>query len=127
MTSLDRGFSLVGVMTYEGQVAGVPDDVPHQRAKSLVVRRLKSASVAQLEERRDGDRRGAAPLVDLEFWNAGGSGSVETTVADPTVTEVAAGSGLLVPGSVRPLPRASSPGRRPSSASPSYDAPGTAW
>ena len=25
---LDRGFALVGVMTYEGQVAGVPDDVP---------------------------------------------------------------------------------------------------
>ena len=23
-----RGFRLVGVMTYEGQVAGVPDDVP---------------------------------------------------------------------------------------------------
>ena len=49
---VDRGFSLVGVMTYEGQVAGVPDDVPHQRARSLVVRKLKSASVAQLEERR---------------------------------------------------------------------------
>ena len=46
---VDRGFSLVGVMTYEGQVAGVPDDVPHQRAKSLVVRKLKSASIAQLE------------------------------------------------------------------------------
>ena len=37
-------------------------------------------------------------MADLEFWNAGGSGSVETTVADPYVTEVAAGSGLLVPG-----------------------------
>ena len=47
-----RGFSLVGVMTYEGQVAGVPDDVPNQRARSLVVRKLKAASVAQLEERR---------------------------------------------------------------------------
>ena len=32
------GFRLVGAMTYEGQVAGVPDDVPTQRAKSLVVR-----------------------------------------------------------------------------------------
>ena len=37
-------------------------------------------------------------MVELEFWNAGGSGSVESTVADPAVTEVAAGSGLLVPG-----------------------------
>ena len=39
-----------------------------------------------------------AELADLEFWNGGGSGSVESTVADPVVTEVAAGSGLLVPG-----------------------------
>ena len=57
---VDRGFSLVGVMTYEGQVAGVPDDVPHQRARSLVVRKLKAASVAQLEERRTEIAAGAA-------------------------------------------------------------------
>ena len=92
------GFALVGVMTYEGQVAGVPDDVPGERAKSLLVRKLKRASINQLAERRG--RIGAAlrEVADLEFWNAGGSGSVESTVADPTVTEVAAGSGLLVPG-----------------------------
>jgi D-serine deaminase-like pyridoxal phosphate-dependent protein len=95
---VDRGFALVGVMTYEGQVAGVPDDVPSQRARSLVVRRLKSASVAQLEERRREIARDLGELADLEFWNAGGSGSVESTVADAAVTEVAAGSGLLVPG-----------------------------
>jgi D-serine deaminase-like pyridoxal phosphate-dependent protein len=95
---LERGFALVGVMTYEGQVAGVPDDVPHQRARSLVVRKLKTASLAQLEERRTEIARDLRGLVELEFWNAGGSGSVESTVADPVVTEVAAGSGLLVPG-----------------------------
>ncbi len=95
---VDRGFSLVGVMTYEGQVAGVPDDVPNQRARSLVVRKLKTASVAQLEERRALIARNLKEIVELEFWNAGGSGSVESTVADPVVTEVAAGSGLLVPG-----------------------------
>ena len=93
-----RGFALVGVMTYEGQVAGVPDDVPHQRARSLVVRKLKAASLAQLEERRTEIARDLREVVELEFWNAGGSGSVESTVADPVVTEVAAGSGLLVPG-----------------------------
>ena len=96
--AIARGFSLVGVMTYEGQVAGVPDDVPNQRARSLVVRKLKAASVAQLEERRAEIAQGLREVVDLEFWNAGGSGSVESTVADPVVTEVAAGSGLLVPG-----------------------------
>ena len=95
---VNRGFSLVGVMTYEGQVAGVPDDVPHQKARSLVVRKLKTASLAQLEERRTEIAAGLSTVVDLEFWNAGGSGSVESSVADSVVTEVAAGSGLLVPG-----------------------------
>lgn len=95
---IGQGFSLVGVMTYEGQVAGVPDDVPGQRARSLVLRRLKSASVAQLGQRRRDIENSLRDLADLEFWNGGGSGSVQTTVADPVVTEVAAGSGLLVPG-----------------------------
>jgi D-serine deaminase-like pyridoxal phosphate-dependent protein len=106
------GFSLVGVMTYEGQVAGVPDDVPSQRAKSLVVRRLKSASMSQLAERRRVISDRLRALVELEFWNGGGSGSVAATAADGAVTEVAAGSGLLVPGlfdhyqSFRPRPAA---------------------
>lgn len=91
------GFRLVGVMTYEGQVAGVQDDVPGQRAKSAVVRRLKLASMTQLAERRGQIAADLAALVKLEFWNGGGSGSVEATAADGAVTEIAAGSGLLVP------------------------------
>jgi D-serine deaminase-like pyridoxal phosphate-dependent protein len=107
-----RGFVVDGVMTYEGQVAGVQDDVPGQRAKSAIVRRLKSASVAQLGERRRRIADALREVVELRFWNAGGSGSIESTVADPVVTEVAAGSGLLVPGlfdhyqSFRPRPAA---------------------
>jgi D-serine deaminase-like pyridoxal phosphate-dependent protein len=93
-----HGFRLVGVMTYEGQVAGVQDEVPAQRAKSAVVRRIKALSTPQLEVRR---REVADALrsagVELEFWNAGGTGSVEASSADPVVTEVAAGSGLLAP------------------------------
>ncbi|HEY0889985.1 MAG TPA: amino acid deaminase/aldolase [Nocardioides sp.] len=96
---VDRpGFRLVGVMTYEGQVAGVPDDVPGQRARSAVVRRLKRLSLAQLTDRRAAVAAALGELTELEFWNAGGSGSVAESGADPVVTEVAAGSGLLVPG-----------------------------
>lgn len=94
------GFRLVGVMTYEGQVAGVPDVVPDQRAKSLLVRRLKLSSVQQLAERRAQIAEALHHLLGdepLELWNAGGTGSIETTVSDPVVTEVAAGSGLLAP------------------------------
>ncbi len=106
------GFRLAGVMTYEGQVAGVPDDVPGQKPRSLIIRRLKSASMAQLAQRRSVISRELRAIADLEFWNAGGSGSLEATAADPAVTEVAAGSGLLVPAlfdhyqSFRPRPAA---------------------
>ena len=101
---IDRpGFQLVGVMTYEGQVAGVPDLVPHQRARSAVVRRIKQLSVAQLRVRRTAIAEALDALKEygdfagLEFWNAGGSGSIESSAADPVVSEVTAGSGLLAP------------------------------
>jgi D-serine deaminase-like pyridoxal phosphate-dependent protein len=95
---LDRpGFDLVGVMTYEGQVAGVPDDVPGQRARSTLVRGVKNVSVRQLRMRRAAVAAALRDLTELEFWNAGGSGSLETSAADPVVTEVTGGSGLLVP------------------------------
>lgn len=106
------GFALVGVMTYEGQVAGVPDDVPGDHGRSAVVRRLKDASVRQLRDRRRAVAQALEPLGPLELWNAGGSGSLETSAADPQVTELTAGSGLLVPAlfdhyrSFEPLPAA---------------------
>jgi D-serine deaminase-like pyridoxal phosphate-dependent protein len=106
------GFALVGVMTYEGQVAGVPDEVPRRRVRSATVRRLKSASVGQLDARRGEIGEALREVTDLAFWNAGGSGSLETSAADPVVTEVTAGSGLLVSGlfdhyrSFDPLPAA---------------------
>ncbi|MFI2707227.1 alanine racemase, partial [Nocardioides sp. CER28] len=92
------GFTLAGVMTYEGQVAGVPDQVPGQRLRSAMVRRLKTMSVAQLAERRATVSEGISRVAELAFWNAGGSGSLETSASDPVVTELTAGSGLLVPG-----------------------------
>lgn len=92
------GFRLVGAMTYEGQVAGVQDQVPSQRARSVVVRRIKALSLTQLQERRRQIADAlAAEGIALELWNAGGSGDVEEAAADPVVTEVSAGSGLLAP------------------------------
>ena len=91
------GFRLVGAMTYEGQVAGIQDSVPDARVRSAVLRRVKSMSIRQLAVRRREVADALGSLVELEFWNGGGSGSVAETAADPVVTEVAAGSGLLVP------------------------------
>ena len=91
------GFRLVGARTYEGQVAGLPDQVPAHQARSLVVRRMKAMSLGQLEDRRRQIDDALRQVASLEFWNAGGSGSIEQSTHDHAVTEVAAGSGLLVP------------------------------
>ncbi|MFC5008977.1 alanine racemase [Nocardioides plantarum] len=96
----DPVFRLVGVMAYEGQVAGLQDHPAGglaAHARGLVVRRLKRASVAELTERRGAVVAAVREVADLEFVNGGGTGSIETTVADRSVTEVAAGSGLLAP------------------------------
>lgn len=91
------GLALVGVMTYEGQVAGLADALPGPR--SVAVRAIKRASVAQLATRRRAVVEALTAIArdPLEFFNAGGSGSIETSAQDPSVTEVTAGSGLLVP------------------------------
>lgn len=91
------GFRLVGAMTYEGQVAGLQDVVPTARARSAILRQVKALSVSQLGVRRREIATALSTIADLEFWNGGGSGSVASTAADPVVTEIAAGSGLLVP------------------------------
>jgi D-serine deaminase-like pyridoxal phosphate-dependent protein len=91
------GFRLVGVRTPAAQLAGVPDEVPRHRLRSAAVRSLRAASLAQLAERRAGIASALHDVADLELWSAGGSGSLEATAADPAVTELTAGSGLLVP------------------------------
>ena len=84
------GFELVGVMTYEGQVAGVPDTSP-------AVRMMKRASMRDLATRRTALVAAVREHAELEFVNAGGTGSLHVTSEDPSVTELAAGSGLFGP------------------------------
>jgi D-serine deaminase-like pyridoxal phosphate-dependent protein len=90
------GFRLVGVMGYEGQIAGVGDD-PGRRLLGAAVRWLQRHSAAELAVRRAEAVREIAALTELEFVNGGGTGSIETTREEAAVTEVAAGSGLIGP------------------------------
>ncbi|MFF0743642.1 amino acid deaminase/aldolase [Streptomyces sp. NPDC004111] len=98
--SIDRrpGFRLVGLMAYEGHVAGVGDMVAGRPVRSRMVRVMQGAARRELAVRRAAVVRAVRAVVpDLEFVNGGGTGSVESTVAEDAVTEVAAGSGLYVP------------------------------
>ncbi len=91
------GFRLVGLMGYEGQIAGLGDRPPGKPVRGAVLRWMQGRSAQELAARRTEAVAAVRELADLEFVNGGGTGSVETTGFDESVTEVAAGSGLIGP------------------------------
>ncbi len=91
-----QGFDIVGVMAYEGQIAGTTDTSP-------AVAVMKSVSVKELAKRREvlirivQEELRATGRPALEFVNGGGTGSIETTRAEEVITEIGAGSGVVGP------------------------------
>jgi D-serine deaminase-like pyridoxal phosphate-dependent protein len=96
---IDRreGVKLVGLMAYEGQIAGVGDNVPGKSVNNLLIRGMQSASYKDVAERRNDVVASVSEVTELEFVNGGGTGSIELTAEEPAVTEVAAGSGFYAP------------------------------
>nr|WP_042184066.1 amino acid deaminase/aldolase [Kibdelosporangium sp. MJ126-NF4]CEL16053.1 L-gulono-1,4-lactone oxidase [Kibdelosporangium sp. MJ126-NF4]CTQ93979.1 L-gulono-1,4-lactone oxidase (EC 1.1.3.8) [Kibdelosporangium sp. MJ126-NF4] len=92
-----QGFTLVGVMSYEGQIAGLGDAPPGNPVKGAVIGWMQRHSAPELIKRRGAAIAAIRAVTELEFVNGGGTGSLELTSADPSVTEVAAGSGLIGP------------------------------
>ncbi|MFF0385763.1 amino acid deaminase/aldolase [Streptomyces sp. NPDC004286] len=92
------GFRLVGLMGYEGHVAGVGDALAGRPVRSRAIRLMQAAARRELAERRGAAVRAVRAVApELEFVNGGGTGSVQHTAAEDAVTEIAAGSGLYVP------------------------------
>ncbi|GAA2618597.1 amino acid deaminase/aldolase [Paractinoplanes durhamensis] len=91
------GFKLVGMMSYEAQIAGVGDAPPRQALRGRAIRLMQAYSFPELVRRRAEAVAALSEHTDLEFVNGGGTGSVAATSADPAVTEVTAGSGLYGP------------------------------
>lgn len=99
-TIADReGVTLTGVLGYEAQIAGLPDDDPSNNSvTNAVIRGLKRRSIPRLRERR-------ASVVEalegegyeLAFVNGGGTGSVASTRREEAVTELTVGSGFYAP------------------------------
>ena len=92
-----KNLKLVGVMGYEGQIAGLGDAPPHRPARAQAIRFIQKRSVPELRARRERAIELIKQVADLEFVNGGGTGSLETTREDRSVTELAAGSGLVGP------------------------------
>ncbi|MEU8334500.1 amino acid deaminase/aldolase [Micromonospora tulbaghiae] len=91
------GFRLVGLMSYEAQIAGLGDAPPGQAVLGSAIRVAQRGSYRELLARRSAAVGAVREHADLEFVNGGGTGSVAATSADPAVTEVTAGSGLYGP------------------------------
>ncbi|SCE76284.1 amino acid deaminase/aldolase [Micromonospora chokoriensis] len=91
------GFRLVGLMSYEAQIAGLGDAPPGQTLLAGAIRLAQRGSYRELLARRGAAVATVREHADLEFVNGGGTGSVAATSADPAVTEITAGSGLYGP------------------------------
>jgi D-serine deaminase-like pyridoxal phosphate-dependent protein len=91
------GFRLVGLMSYEAQIAGVGDQPPGRPLRGASVRAMQAASVKEIAARRHAVVAAVREVTPLEFVNGGGTGSVDRTARERAVTEIAAGSGLYAP------------------------------
>ena len=87
---------IAGLMMYEAQIAGLPDANPFTPALNPVRRLIKTFSKPEVTSLR---KRVAQILafesITLDFFNAGGTGSLDWTPQDSFITEVTAGSGFL--------------------------------
>jgi len=102
------GLALVGIMSYEAQIAGL-GETPSVRGlgpplRARAIRAMQALSARELAVRRAAavaavqQTIGESSSPPLEFVNGGGTGSLESTAAEGAVTEVTAGSGLYGPG-----------------------------
>ena len=89
------GFVLVGLMSYEAQIAGLVNRPAGRPIDGAVNRWMQSRSLPELVDRRARAVAAVREHAELEFVNGGGTGSLEATAADASVTEIAAGSGLF--------------------------------
>lgn len=87
-----------GVMGYDAQIAGVADQTtPFFGAKGALIRTLKKQSVKKITSFRQFAVAHVKSLFEVDFVNAGGSGSMELTSRQQDVTEVTVGSAFFAP------------------------------
>ncbi|KJQ53517.1 alanine racemase [Microbacterium sp. SA39] len=86
------GFRLVGLQMYDAQIAGQGDDAG---SDAPLIRMVQARSRTELRERRAAIVDAVTALAPMEFLNGGGTGSLEFTGSDESLTEASAGSGLL--------------------------------
>jgi len=92
------GVKVTGVMGYEAQIAGLTDRNPFTRGLNPVKYALRQLSKPDVKKLRSEVVRALeAGGHELKLVNGGGTGSVDFTGGDDSVTEVSAGSGFYCP------------------------------
>ena len=96
------GTTLVGLMAYEGQIAGVGDDASGKPLRNASIRLMQSGSERDLRRRLPEivaavREQLASSGGRLEFVNGGGTGSLARTAGAGSVDELTAGSGFYAP------------------------------
>ena len=94
-----RGRGSSGAMAYEGHIAGVGDDIPGKPLRSAAIRTMQSRSLDELRERLPGVIAAIRDAADaeLEWVNAGGTGSLARSKDLGIATELTSGSGFYAP------------------------------
>ena len=87
---------LVGMMCYEGHIAGL-GDIASSRTRSTAIARMQRKSYAELRDRRAAAVESIRSVAELEFVNAGGTGDLQLVATEPAMTEATAGSGFYAP------------------------------
>ena len=90
-------FELSALMGYEAHIAGVGDRPLGKRLQEPLIRLMKRRSAAEIAERRAAVVAAVREVADVPIVNGGGTGSVHSTVREPVITEVTAGSGFYAP------------------------------
>lgn len=89
---------LKGVMGYEAQIAGLGDKNPANGMKNILIPTLKKKSIADFTKRREEIVHYIkSKKIELDFVNAGGTGSIESSKTEDWVTEITVGSGFYSP------------------------------
>jgi D-serine deaminase-like pyridoxal phosphate-dependent protein len=87
---------LVGMMCYEGHIAGL-GDIAASKTRSKAIAQMQRKSYAELRERRAAAVDAIRVVSELEFVNAGGTGDLPLVASEPAMTEATAGSGFYAP------------------------------
>ncbi len=89
---------IVGLMGYEAQIAGLPENMPNKTLLAPAIRALKTASKKQVSIRRNAMLKLLKKMGHkIEFVNGGGSGSMDFTCSQSEITEITVGSAYYYP------------------------------